>query len=84
MQIPPNMSAALDICCLFYVGSPSQSSSIRRKTRHAPDTATLEHDSSIRFSPNRANGVAVFEGSPIRYNKARPFRSDPVTVLSRW
>ena len=24
-----------------------------------------------RLPPNRANGVAVFEGSPIRYNNAR-------------
>ena len=24
-----------------------------------------------RFPPNRANGVAVFEGSPIRYNKVK-------------
>ena len=44
----------------------------------------LLRSSFLRFPPNRANGVAVFEGSPIRYNKARPFRSDPVNVLSRW
>ena len=32
--------------------------------------------SSIRrLSPNRANGVAVFEGIPIRYNRA---------VLAQW
>ena len=30
------------------LGSPSQSSTIRRKTCHAPNTATLQHDGSIR------------------------------------
>ena len=44
---------------------------MQRKTCHAPNTATLQHDSSTsRLSPNRANGVAVFEDSSIRYNTA--------------
>ena len=33
--------------------------------------ALFVHSNSIRrLPPNRANGVAVFEGSPIRYNIA--------------
>ena len=39
---------ALNLCRLFYLGSPNQGSSIRRKTRHAPNTSMLRHDSSIR------------------------------------
>ena len=41
-------------------------------TPHSPCTFAYEVlRSSIRWlPPNRANGVAVFEGSPIRHNKA--------------
>ena len=67
VQIPFNKSVALNLCFLCNLGSPSQNSSIRRKTCHAPYAATLQHDSSIRT--NRADIVAVFEGCPIQYNK---------------
>ena len=30
----------------------------------------IECSSILRLPPNRANGIAVFKGSPIRYNKA--------------
>ena len=81
VQIPSNMSVALKLC-FCNLGSPSQSSSIRRKTCHASNTAIHYHDSSIRTnratmkpysyvyaSSEKANGVTVFEGSPIRYNR---------------
>ena len=82
VQIPSNMSVALKLCFLCNLGSPSQSSSIRRKTCHASNTATHYRDSSNRTnratmklysyvyaSSEKANGVTVFEGSPIRYNR---------------
>ena len=46
VQILHNMSVALNLCFVCNPGSPSQSSSIRRKTCHAPNTATPQHDSS--------------------------------------
>ena len=60
------------MCFLCNLGLLSQDSSIRRETCHVPNTATLHHGSSIRSyrCPNRANGVDVFEGCPIRYNRA--------------
>ena len=39
---------ALNLCRFFYLGSPNQGSSILRKTRHAPNTAMLQYNSSIR------------------------------------
>ena len=81
VQVPSNMSIALTLCFLCYLGSSSQCSSVRRKMCQSPNTATLQYDalfvridlhvlcSSIcRLPPNRANGVAVFKGSPIRYS----------------
>ena len=74
------MSVALNVCFRCNLGSQSQKSSVRRKTCHGPNTATLQHVSSIRMNratvrsticwlpPNRTNGVAVFEGRPVRYN----------------
>ena len=38
--------ASLTLCFLCNLGLPSQSSSIRRKMCHAPNTATLQHNSS--------------------------------------
>ena len=46
------MSVALNLFCLCNLGSPSQGSFLQRETCHAPKTATLQHDSSIRT--NRA------------------------------
>ena len=85
VQIPSNMSAALNLCFLCNLGSPSQSSSIRTKTFYAPNTATLRHNSYIhanirsihRFPPNRAIGVVVFEGSPFRYKCCTTIWSTP-------
>ena len=40
--------------------------------------------SILRLPPNRANGIAVFKGSPIRYNKAHMIencRQIPITLL---
>ena len=48
IHVPSNMSVALNLCFLCNLGSPSQSSSIRRKTCHALKTATPQHESSIR------------------------------------
>ena len=42
VPIPSNMSVALNLCFLCNLGSPNQSNSIRIKTRHAPDTTTLQ------------------------------------------
>ena len=71
---------------LCYHGSPSQSISVRRKTCHASVQLLfgmialfvgreLLFSSFRRFPLKRGNGVAVFEGSPIRYNNAfiQPF-----------
>ena len=90
VQIPSIMSVAPNLCFLCNVESPSLNTSktIRRKTCYAPNTATLKHDSSTfvrvellcisicRISPNRAKGVAVFEGSPIRYNIALRYNEE--------
>ena len=86
VQLPFNLFVALKLCFLCYHGSPSQNTSVRRKTCHASVqllygmTALfvrreLLFSSSRRFPQNRGNGVAVFEGSPIRYNNAfiQPF-----------
>lgn len=43
---------------------------VRRKTCHAPITASPNHNSSIR-SNRAANRVAVVDGNPIRYNTAK-------------
>ena len=71
---------------LFCYGSPSQSTSVRRKTCHASVQLLfglialfvrreLLFGSFRRFPQNRGNGVAVFEDSPIRYKNAfiQPF-----------
>ena len=71
VQIPSNIAVALNLFFSCDPGLPSQGSSARRKTCHAPNTATFQRGSSIRthrLPPNRANGVTLFEGSPIRYN----------------
>ena len=44
VQVPSNMSIALTLCFLCNLGSPSQSSSVRRKMCQAPNTATLQYD----------------------------------------
>ena len=81
-----NLSIALKLCFLGYHGSPSQSTSVRRKTCHASVQLLfgmialfvrrgLLFSSFRRFPQFRGNGVAEFEGSPIRYNNAfiQPF-----------
>ena len=86
MQIPFNLSIAQKLCFLCYHGSPSQSTSVRRKTCHASVQLLfgmialfvrreLLFGSFRRFPKNRGVGVAVFEGSPIQYNNAfiQPF-----------
>ena len=45
-------SLVLNLCFLCNSGSPSKSISIRKKTRHASNTASLQHNCSIRM--NRA------------------------------
>ena len=81
VQIPFNVSVALKLGFLCYHGWPSQSTSVRRKTCHASVQLLLGiitlfvrrellFSSFRRFAQNRGNGVAVFEGSPIRYNNA--------------
>ena len=73
VKISPNMSIEPNLCILCNQGPPSQGSSIRKKTCHAPNTATPQQDSSSctkRLLPNRANEVVVFEDNPIRYNMA--------------
>ena len=76
-----HLSVALKLCFLCYYGSPSQSTSVQRKTCHASVQLLfgmialfvereLLVSSFRRFPQNRGNGVAVFEGSPIRYNNA--------------
>ena len=88
VQIPFNMSIPLNLCFLCNLRLPSRRSSIRRKhvTLHiqlffsmiAVFIRTELLCSSIRlfviFPPNRANGVVVFDGSPIRYNNT-PFEN---------
>ena len=69
VQVPSNISVAPNLCFLCNLGLPRQVSSIRMKTCHAPNTASPQHD-NYRLSPNRANGVAVFEGSSIMFNNA--------------
>ena len=90
VQIPSNMSAALNPCFLCNVESPSlnTSSTIRRKTCYTPNIATLKHDSSTfvriellcisicRIPPNRAYVVTVFEDSPIWYNIALRYNEE--------
>ena len=86
VQILFKMSVALKLCFLCYHESPSQSTSVRRKTCHASVQLLfgvialfvrreLLFGSFRRFPQNRGNGVAEFEGSPIRYNNAfiQPF-----------
>ena len=81
-----HLSVALKLCFLCYYGSPSQSTSVQRKTCHASVQLLfgmialfvrreLLFSSLRRFPQNRGNGVAVFEGSPIRYNNTfiQPF-----------
>ena len=81
VQIPFNLSVALKLCFFCYHGSSSQITSVRRKTSHASVQLLfgriaifvrreLLFCSYRRFPQNRGNGVAVFEGSPIRYNNA--------------
>ena len=52
VQIQSDMPVALNFCFLCNLRSLSHGSSIRRKIWHAPNTATHQHDSSIRT--NRA------------------------------
>ena len=40
-----NISVALNLCLLFYLGAPNQGNTIQRKICHDPNTATLQHDS---------------------------------------
>ena len=47
-SVPSNMSVALNLCFSCYLRIPSQNSFIRKKTCHAPNTVTFQHDSSIR------------------------------------
>ena len=68
VQISYNMPVELNLCFLCYKESPSQGSSIRRK--HVMLRIQLPFSILALFVRNRANVVAVFEGSPIRYNKA--------------
>ena len=76
VQIPSDMSVALNLFCLCNLGSPCQGSFVRREPCHAPNKATLQHESSIRTNrdticsicrlpPNRANGVVVIGGSSV-------------------
>ena len=71
--ITTQMYVALNLCFLCNLGLPSQGSSIRKKTCHAPNTSTLQHDTCrpIRRSlPNRGNGIIVFESSTVIPNWA--------------
>ena len=86
VQIPYNFSVALKLRFFCYHGSPSQSTSVRRKICHASVQLLfgmialfvrreLLFGSFRRVPQNRGNGVVVFEDSPIRYNNSfiRPF-----------
>ena len=73
MQMQSNVYVVPYLCCFFNLGSPSERSSIRRKTCHAPNIFVgieLLRISIRGRPPNRAKGVAVFGGSPIRYKIA--------------
>lgn len=59
VQMPSNVSVALNLCRVAQSG---------KKTRQAPNRATLQHDSCIRT--NRALFVRIFEGGLIRYSTA--------------
>ena len=49
----PNMSVALNLCFLCNQGSPSQSSSDRRKTCHSPNTVISEHNQLMQLCTAR-------------------------------
>ena len=79
--IPSNMSVALNFCGLFNLEPPNTVSLCPEETQYAPNTANLQHNSFIgtnratvfnvrTLPPNRANGVAVLDGSSIGYNIA--------------
>ena len=62
--ITTQMYVALNLCFLCNLGLPSQGSSFRRKTCHAPNTATPQHDSSIcRLPPNKATGIVYLKAA---------------------
>ena len=76
-----HLSVALKLFFLWYYESPSQSTSVQRKTRHASVQLLfgmialfvgreLMFSSFRSFPQNRGNGVVVFEGSLIQYNNA--------------
>ena len=70
---PSNMAVALNLCFLCYLGLPSQSSSVRKKTCQAPNTATLQHDSSIRTSRALFVGSLRIELTEKLYSKVAIF-----------
>ena len=91
VQILSNMSVALNLCFLCNLGSPSQSSSVQKQARQAPNTATLQHDSSIRtrielldnyilrLPPKRAYGIATLMCLNIGTPKNNKF-----SICSKW